>query len=108
MILEGKDCRRAAAQGDIADRIGAANRRTPGASIVLRLDPPANGHLAAEGIVTVTEPAPVQTQAYLALYEDRLSSEVTAGENRGKRLHHDFVVRSLAGPHAIKKLLYEK
>jgi hypothetical protein len=100
LILQGKDYRRATAQDDIADRIGAANRRTPGASIVLRLDPPANGHLAAEGIVTVTQPAPVRTQAYLALYADRLSSQVTAGETRGQRLHHDFVVRSLIGPYA--------
>ena len=37
LIFEGKDYRRAAAQDDIADRIGAANRRTPSASIVADL-----------------------------------------------------------------------
>jgi len=35
---------------------------------------------------------------YIALTEDGLSSQVRAGENRGTQLHHDHVVRSLAGP----------
>jgi hypothetical protein len=38
---------------------------------------------------------------YLALYENNLSSEVTAGENRGRVLHHEFVVRTLLGPFAL-------
>ncbi|MEK6594785.1 MAG: DUF1223 domain-containing protein, partial [Pseudomonadota bacterium] len=39
-------------------------------------------------------------QAYLALYENNLANHVGAGENRGKKLQHDFVVRELAGPFA--------
>ena len=35
---------------------------------------------------------------YLALYENRLSSKVIAGENAERTLHHDYVVRQLAGP----------
>ena len=35
---------------------------------------------------------------YLALYENRLSSNVTAGENDQRTLHHDHVVRQLVGP----------
>jgi len=35
---------------------------------------------------------------YLAAYENKLSSEVKAGENRGKRLEHDYVVREWIGP----------
>jgi hypothetical protein len=37
-------------------------------------------------------------QLYLALYENRLSSNVTAGENAQRTLHHDYVVRQLIGP----------
>lgn len=36
-------------------------------------------------------------QAYLVLYENNLSNQVTAGENRGKRLRHDFVIPATAG-----------
>lgn len=37
-------------------------------------------------------------EVYLALYENNLESQVRAGENAGKSLHHDYVVRRLIGP----------
>jgi hypothetical protein len=37
-------------------------------------------------------------QTWIALYENDLATDVRAGENRNKRLHHDFVVRDIAGP----------
>lgn len=42
-----------------------------------------------------------EAAAYVAIVEHNLSSEVRAGENRGERLHHDFVVRALLGPYAF-------
>lgn len=35
---------------------------------------------------------------WLALYEDGLSTQIEGGENKGKLLHHDRVVRFLQGP----------
>ena len=35
---------------------------------------------------------------YVALYENNLKSDVTAGENAGRTLHHQFVVRRWIGP----------
>jgi hypothetical protein len=35
---------------------------------------------------------------YVALYENRLTSAVTAGENAGHTLQHDYVVRQWIGP----------
>jgi hypothetical protein len=35
---------------------------------------------------------------YLAVYENHLESDVAAGENRGRKLRHDYVVRTLLGP----------
>jgi len=37
-------------------------------------------------------------QLFLALYENRLSSKVVAGENARRTLNHDYVVRELVGP----------
>jgi hypothetical protein len=44
--------------------------------------------------VQATEPALV----WLALYQDGLTSQISDGENKGLTLHHDRVVRALAGP----------
>lgn len=38
---------------------------------------------------------------FVAIYQDRLDSQVTAGENAGERLRHDRVTRALLGPLAI-------
>jgi hypothetical protein len=38
------------------------------------------------------------TAVYLAAYENKLSSQVSSGENRGKTLPHDYVVREWIGP----------
>lgn len=38
---------------------------------------------------------------WLALYEDGLSTAVRAGENKGKTLQHERVVRALKGPWAL-------
>ena len=40
-------------------------------------------------------------EAYVGLYENDLTSDVKAGENRGVVLHHDFVVRKWLGPFAF-------
>lgn len=39
-----------------------------------------------------------KAQLFLALYENRLSSKVVAGENARRTLDHDYVVRELVGP----------
>jgi hypothetical protein len=42
-----------------------------------------------------------QAVMYGALYENNLLSDVKAGENTGRTLHHDFVVRRWFGPVAL-------
>jgi hypothetical protein len=39
-----------------------------------------------------------QAKMYVALYENRLTSAVAAGENAGHTLQHDYVVRQWIGP----------
>ena len=42
--------------------------------------------------------APNKGHAFVALYENRLSTDVKGGENRGVTLQHDYVVREWIGP----------
>ena len=48
-------------------------------------------------------PAANRAEAYVALFENGLSSDVKAGENKGVVLHHDFVVRRWLGPFAFDR-----
>lgn len=66
-----------------------------GPRIVLEMGVATGGQLAVEGEVSATNEA---AEVYLALYENNLRSQVRAGENAGKTLNHDYVVRRLIGP----------
>jgi hypothetical protein len=46
-------------------------------------------------------PKPEEARLYLAAYENRLESRVSAGENRGRTLSHDHVVLEWQGPLAF-------
>jgi hypothetical protein len=54
-------------------------------------------HLTAQLLPAATTSGKAAV-AYLALYENGLSSEVDGGENNGKQLRHDYVVREWIGP----------
>ncbi|MGH8661418.1 MAG: DUF1223 domain-containing protein [Burkholderiales bacterium] len=102
LLLNGRDYRRGLVFDDIGERLDALSRDTARAAIRLQLRTEDPRGLAVTGTATVAEVAARGgAQAFLGLYENDLSNEVTAGENRGKRLRHDFVVRELAGPFPV-------
>lgn len=67
----------------------------PGAHIVLRVGAAGVAGLSVSGEVVAAKPG---LEAWLAVYENNLESVVRAGENAGKTLRHDYVVRRLIGP----------
>ncbi|MBI2314396.1 MAG: DUF1223 domain-containing protein [Betaproteobacteria bacterium] len=98
VVLNGRDYRRGLVWDNLSNRVDVINREKPGADIRLS-GTSGNGAFevaAASQLRTGAERK--STQLYLALYENDLSNDVRAGENSGKKLHHDFVVRELAGP----------
>ena len=98
LVLNGRDFRDAAARNDIAGKI--AELAGVRAKAAIRLSASAGADpMTVTGAWSASDAATARHgQGWLALYENRLSSSVRAGENRGKRLEHDFVVRELAGP----------
>ena len=97
LLLDGRDYRRAIFLDDISDRVNAIGREKPAAAIRLEQSAEGNTALLVRGEVAVPDAAQrANARAYVALYENRLSNQVTAGENHGKRLQHDFVVRELS------------
>ena len=99
LMLDGKDYRRGLLWDSTSERVKQINEQKPLAHISLILSTPADGQLHVSGKFEVPGSSERQNaQAYLALYENNLSNEVKAGENNGRTLHHDFVVRELIGP----------
>lgn len=69
------------------------------ARLRLTLESPANGALRATVEAQLLEPtAKASAALFIASYENKLASPVTAGENRGKTLTHDHVVLEWVGP----------
>ena len=101
VLVQGRDAE--AGRGNRAPALLAeARRRAPGATIALATT------VADDGTQSVALSAQVgdaqrrrQAVAWLAYTESGLVSDVKAGENRGARLVHDHVVRSLAGPYPV-------
>src|SRR5712664_2106627 len=98
VLLEGQDFRRWSG-GEFAGQVMRINSRPARARIVLAIRAVAPDAIYAEFSAMLIDPAEQKNAAvYLAAYENKLASDVRAGENRGKRLEHDFVVREWIGP----------
>lgn len=98
LLLNGADYRRSYFGDDFSERMASLQRAAPMAGIRLNLAVEAET-LRVRVDSRVTEVSRRDhAQTWLALSEMRLSNDIRAGENRGKRLHHDFVVHDMTGP----------
>jgi hypothetical protein len=62
-------------------------------------------HLArtSEGVQVQIDPAAKAAEVWLALADDSGTSQVAAGENKGRRLHHVAILRSLRKIGSVKR-----
>lgn len=97
-VLNGREYRRWS-KNNFADELARLNRTAPGADIALHLTRKGST-LDVTGEATLRD-RNVTAALYLALYENDLQTHVLAGENRGRVLSHQFVVRRLIGPIAF-------
>jgi len=44
-----------------------------------------------------------RNEIFIAVYENKLTSKINAGDNNGRELHHDYVVQKHFGPYHINK-----
>jgi len=80
------------------DALRAVNGKPARADIRLEFDTP-GAQLEIKANFALRTPG--NGQAFVALYENGLGTEVKAGENRGASLRHDYVVREWIGPVAV-------
>ena len=98
VLLQGRDFRgwgSSAFEQEVA-RINSQPARAAISLAIERLD---ENVLQVEASAQVLDPKRRSPAAlYLAVYQSKLSSRVEAGENGGRTLVHDFVVRDWVGP----------
>jgi hypothetical protein len=94
LVLNGKDYRRGL-RDDVTERVAAISQERAKVALSLNVAP-SESQWRINGQWSGTEPG--DARVWIALSENNLATDVRAGENRNKRLQHDFVVRDLAGP----------
>jgi hypothetical protein len=98
VMLAGRDYRGWSSARRFADDVRMLNERPARAEIALAFKA---GTVTARAAVTDARQS-ADAALFLAVFQNDLSNEVTAGENHGVRLTHDFVVREWLGPFALE------
>src|SRR3954466_12552085 len=101
VLLQGADFRQwgSAEFNRLVTRI---NRQPARASLEVEILESRPDRLALQVAAGVADPVErVEAAFYVAAYENRLESRITAGENSGRVLHHDHVVLEWRGPYAL-------
>jgi len=102
VLLQGQDFR-AWGSPEFDRAVARINAARAKARITLALQAGNPGVFVVDATAQLEAVSPGSDIAlYLAAYENKLVSEVKAGENRGKTLPHDFVVLQWAGPFEFK------
>jgi hypothetical protein len=103
VVLDGMDLAGWGNAGRFASNVANVNKSRAAADI--RLTTTLTGTtLQLDGEVRVQESSRRDAVgAWVAVFENRLVTRVAAGENGGRTLEHDYVVRTLLGPIAISR-----
>jgi hypothetical protein len=98
VLLQGSDFRGWGSPG-FTRAVADINARPARARLRLSLESMTRQSAEIGLVAELLDPSAQKDAAvYVAAYENRLASEVSAGENRGRRLEHDYVVREWVGP----------
>ena len=97
-VLNGRDFRHAWKKGGLDERLKEINANPAGVKIRLEQTPRESRVLVA---LRVHNTDSAHVHVFLAMFQNGLSSEVKAGENAGRKLYHEFVVRELEGPLSV-------
>jgi hypothetical protein len=95
--LNGQDFRNvgSARFGQTIDSIA---QQPASAQLSLQAQPQANGEIQLTASAQAFKPDQTKNvQVFIAVYQNQLSNRVNAGENSGRELKHDFVVREFLG-----------
>ncbi len=95
LVVDGKEARKL----NMVKAIEETNAMQAQADIRLELDH--SGQQLAANITVDNAPEGQANVLYVAVYENKLVRDIEAGENRGRKLHHNYVVREFHGPSKV-------
>ena len=100
IFVSGRELRSWSRPESFDERVHEVTAEPAQADVALELVPPAQGTNGFGVDARFTSKATVHDplNAYVAVYENALTSQVRAGENSGATLHHERVVRQWIGP----------
>lgn len=99
IFVSGRELRSWSQRDSFQSRIGKVVAEPAQANVALELKPQAKGAFNVDAQFTSkAADATAPLNAYVAVYQNALSSQVKAGENSGATLHHERVVRQWIGP----------
>lgn len=99
IFVSGRELRSWSQRDSFQSRVGQVVAEPAQANVALELKPQTKGAFNVEAQFTskvADTTAPLN--AYVAVYQNALNSQVRAGENSGATLHHERVVRQWIGP----------
>ncbi|MDP2248253.1 MAG: DUF1223 domain-containing protein [Nitrosomonadales bacterium] len=98
-MLNGADFRGWFRNRRLQDNISIANTKPAKDELGLRLSSAGSaGMQLTTTIKTANSRYMENSDIFIAIYEHQLTTQVKAGENHGRELSHDYVVRELYGP----------
>ncbi|NBS57082.1 MAG: DUF1223 domain-containing protein [Betaproteobacteria bacterium] len=98
VLLQGQDFRRWDTR-DFAAAVEKLNSQPPRAKLALAVESMGRTSVEVTLSAELLEAAARKDAAvYLAAFENKLTSQVASGENKGRTLPHDYVVREWIGP----------
>ncbi len=92
-VFNGSDLRRPWVAGRLAETLQPVNRQPAPVKMSLEQSTSAKSVRAS---LKISNRAAQSARVYVVLFENGLHSEIKAGENAGKKLYHEHVVRTLS------------
>ena len=99
IVISGLEAR---GGGMVFDQINIHNRKTADVQITMDVSAPGKGEVVAD-LAIRNETDTNLPEMFVAVYENNIVREIKGGENRGRTLTHNFVVRHLSEPVPIAR-----
>lgn len=102
-VLSGRDFK-STNKSRLSQAIAASHKLASRANLGLHFVTQNNGEMILKASAQAVNPADIKnTDIFIAIYENQLASQVNVGENNGRKLTHDYVVRDLFGAYQLSQ-----